>query len=144
MHKRYIIFILLATTLSACASFKPRMPRPISIGCKVNKEAFITMATQLLQSQGYQIAQSDATIGKVQGNRVPVYTNLGENLMVNGPYVFEATYAGNIIVVNVYVVLREQNGKVKVLRTLDETNNTSEADKRFFVPVLDGLRKLCN
>jgi len=102
------------------------------------------MATQLLQSQGYQIAQSDATIGKVQGNRVPVYTNLGENLMVNGPYVFEATYAGNIIVVNVYVVLREQNGKVKVLRTLDETNNTSEADKRFFVPVLDGLRKLCN
>ena len=119
------------------------MPRPITVPCGVGKDEFIRTATQLLQQSGYQIAEADAGIGKVQGNHVPVYTGLGENLQVNGPYVFEANYAGDNIIVNVFVVLREQNGKVKVLRTLDETGNTSENDKRYFVPVLNGLRQLC-
>jgi hypothetical protein len=119
------------------------MPRPITVPCGVGKDEFIRTATQLLQQSGYQIAEADAAIGKVQGNHVPVYTGLGENLQVNGPYVFEANYAGDNIIVNVFVVLREQNGKVKVLRTLDETGNTSENDKRYFVPVLNGLRQLC-
>jgi hypothetical protein len=135
---------MLAAMLSqGCSSFKPRMPRPISVPCGVSKDEFITTASHLLQQNGYQIAEANATIGKVQGNHVPVYTGLGENLLVNGPYVLEAIYAGETIIVNVFVVLREQNGKVKVLRTLDESNNTSETDRKFFVPVLNGLRQLC-
>ncbi len=135
---------MLAAILSqGCNSFKPRMPRPISVPCGVSKDEFIRTASQLQQQNGYQIAEADAAIGKVQGNHVPIYTGLGENLLVNGPYVFEANYAGDNIIVNVFVVLREQNGKVKVLRTLDESNNTSETDKKYFVPVLNGLRQLC-
>jgi uncharacterized lipoprotein len=144
MKPLFLLLMLLTTALGqGCSSFKPRMPRPITVPCGVGKDEFIRTATQLLQQSGYQIAEADAAIGKVQGNHVPVYTGLGENLQVNGPYVFEANYAGENIIVNVFVVLREQNGKVKVLRTLDESGNTSENDKRYFVPVLNGLRKLC-
>jgi hypothetical protein len=145
--KAIILFCLVwaCAGLGGCSSFRPRQARPIYIPCKVSKEEFVKTTAQLLTANGYTIAEADGATGRVQGNHVPVYTNLGENVQVNGPYLLDARYARDTIVVNVYMIIKNSDKSVNINRTLDETSTlTKESDRKYFVPILEGLRKACN
>ncbi len=133
---------LLAAALAACAT-APRAvsPAPITFACpSVTPAAFAARGTELLRQFNWTVREADAAQGVVRATRGPVYAGLGENLTADGPYLLSTRHDGRQARVLVQVVETVQH-RVVPIENLDDRSN--DADRRNFLPVLDGLRTLC-
>ncbi len=131
------VVALLGVAASGCVSIA--QPKPIKIACsKMTKKEFVEKASQLLRANNYVVVEANEETGEVEGNRVPVYTGIGEGLQVNGPYVFDAIFDGTTITVNIQTV-----SEGKPVKSHDEVSSPA-ADKRNFMPILTKLREMCN
>jgi hypothetical protein len=77
----------------------------------------------------------------VRATRGPVYAGLGENLTVDGPYLLSTVLEGGQARVTVQSVEVTRHRVVPV-ENLDDRSR--DADRRNFLPVVDGLRTLCS
>jgi hypothetical protein len=136
----------LVAGLEACASFRSGPPRavearPMTFACpSVAPAAFTARGTQLLREGGWTIREADSTRGVVRATRGPVYAGLGENLTADGPYLFSTQHDGQQARVTVQVVETYQHRVIPIENLNDDSN---DADRRNFLPVVDGLRTLC-
>jgi hypothetical protein len=144
--KSPIIFLLLcggaSLCLCGCLSLQQQSakPKPITFDCKLSQSEFLAKAKQLLESNRFIIEYVDEVKGEIQADRVPVYTGIGENLIVKGPYVFNASFSsGRVSVIVQTVYIRE--GKPVAVESHDERSEIS--DRRNFMPIVDGLRAAC-
>ena len=135
-----------APALDACASFRSGPPRavearPITFACAgATPSAFAARGATLLRENGWTIREADSTRGVVRATRGPVYAGLGENLTADGPYLLSTAREGAQARVTVQVVETYQHRVIPV-ENLDDRSN--DADRRNFLPVLDGLRAFC-
>jgi hypothetical protein len=133
---------LAAGALAGCAT-APRAvaPRPITFACaNVTPAAFAARGTALMRENGWTLREADSTRGIVRATRGPVYAGLGENLTVDGPYLFSTALAGGQAQVIVQSVEVHRHRLVPV-ENLDDRSR--DADRRNYLPVLDGLRTAC-
>ncbi|WP_266365741.1 hypothetical protein [Tellurirhabdus rosea] len=142
MQLRLITALFLVLLGSGCINTRPR---PMTLTCNLSKEQFVEECTRLLRQNGYKIIEENAAMARVRATKGQNQTNMGENMQYNGPYLFDATYDEGRIVVSVATIIRVINADEQpfILQTHNEGRGTSGADKKFFVPVLDGLRKRC-
>jgi hypothetical protein len=138
MLKHTFLLVLLSCLFGACST----KLKPMYIPCKVPKQTFINTATDFLKANNYKIVETNANEAFIEATRTPIQTSLGENLEINGPYLFQAMYKGDSIKVNVATYFRE-SGRNKTFQTHDDSRRTDEADKQFFMPVVYGLRNMC-
>ncbi len=137
---------LVAAGLDACSSFRSGPPRavtpvPITFACAgVAPAAFAARGASLLRETGWTLREADSARGAVRATRGPVYAGLGENLTADGPYFLSAQHDGAQARVTVQIVETYQHRVIPV-ENLDDGSN--DADRRNFLPVLDGLRTLC-
>ncbi len=141
--KTPVLFLLLSLLLlPGCINTRPR---PITIPCAVSKTRFTEECVQLLKTNSYRIIEENPNTARVRATKAQSQTNMGENMQYSGPYLFDATYDGTAIIVSVATTIRTNSADEApfVLQTHNESHGTSSSDKAFFVPVLNGLRKLC-
>ena len=137
--------LLLAGLLLLAGCINTR-PRPMTIPCTISQSQFVERCTKLLTDNGYKITEANPTLARVRATKGQNQTNIGENMQYNGPYLFDATYTqGGPITISVATVIRitAPDEEPFVLQTHNESRGTSGADKKFFVPILDGLRRAC-
>ncbi len=140
---RCLPIILLTVWLTGCINTKPR---PMYIPCGISQEQFVERCSKLLTDNGYKLIEANPTLARVRATKAQTQQNQGENMQYSGPYLFDATYTqGSNIIVSVATTIRVYAADEVpfILQTHNETRNTSQSDKRYFVPVLDGLRKAC-
>jgi hypothetical protein len=132
----------LAAGAAACATApRPVAPRPIAFACAaVAPAAFAARGAALLRDNGWTLREADSTRGVVRATRGPIYAGLGENLTVDGPYLFSTVLDGGQARVTVQTVEVYRHRVVPVENLGDRSR---DADRRNFLPVLDGLRTLC-
>jgi hypothetical protein len=130
-----------ATAAGACAS-APRAvaPRPVSFACTAAPAAFAARGTALLRENGWTLREADSTRGVLRATRGPVYAGLGENLTVDGPYLLSTLHDGRRAQVGVQTIVTYRHRAVPV-ENLDD--RSADADRRNFLPVVDGLRAFC-
>ncbi len=141
-HHLFLLLFGFCLMLTSCQSLQQHSakPKPITFECKLSKAEFLTKARQLLEANRFIIEYIDETKGEIQADRVPVYTGIGENLIVKGPYVFNVSYSsGRVTVIVQTVYVRE--GKPVAVESHDERSEIS--DRRNFMPIVDGLRAAC-
>ncbi|MFQ3599431.1 MAG: hypothetical protein SNJ55_03400 [Chloroherpetonaceae bacterium] len=141
-HRLFLLLFGLCAMLTSCQSLQqqPAKPKPIMFECKLSQADFLAKAKQLLEANRYIIEYIDETKGEIQADRVPVYTGIGENIIVRGPYVFNASYSsGRVTIIVQTVFVRE--GKPIAVESHDERSEIS--DRRNFMPIIDGLRAAC-
>ncbi len=129
--------------LAGCINTRPR---PMTIPCSISRTQFVERCSKLLTDNGYKITEANPTLARVRATKGQNQINIGENMQYNGPYLFDATYTeGGPIIVSVATVIRitAPDEEPFVLQTHNESRGTSSADKKFFVPILDGLRQAC-
>ena len=134
--------LLAAALASACVSV-PRAvaPRPITFACpSVTPAAFGARGLALLRENSWTVLAADSTTGAVRGARGPVYAGLGEGLSVDGPYRLSTTHNGREASVLVQEVEIHNHRAIPVHNLNDRS---SDADRRNFLAVLDGLRAFC-
>lgn len=139
----YLCLALLAGWQTSCINTKPR---PMYIPCGVSQDVFVERCSKLLTDNGYKIIEANPTLARVRATKAQTQFNQGENMQYNGPYLFDATYTkGSNIVVSVATTIRVYSADEVpfVLQTHNESRGTSAADKKYFVPVLNGLRQVC-
>jgi hypothetical protein len=134
---------LAAALLGGCVPVAPRAvaPRPLAWACpRLTPTAFTTRGMTLLRENGWTLREADSTRGVVRATRGPVYAGLGENLTVDGPYLLSTQHDGQQARVSVQVV-ETHNHRVIPVENLDD--RSADADRRNFLPVVDGLRTAC-
>ncbi|KAB7727574.1 hypothetical protein F5984_21125 [Rudanella paleaurantiibacter] len=139
----YLSVLLLVGLQTGCINTKPR---PMYIPCAVSQDVFVERCTKLLTDNGYKIIEANPTLARVRATKAQSQYNQGENMQYNGPYLFDATYTqGSNIIISVATTIRvyQADETPFVLQTHNESRNTSSADKKYFVPILNGLRKVC-
>lgn len=137
---KFFALIVLMLAVSACHTFKPAAPKPIVFQCKLSKSEFLAKAKQLLEANRYTIDYIDENKGEIEADRVPKYIGIGENLIVKGPYVFNAVYNNGTVTIIVQTV-HDRDGKPVAVESHDERSEIS--DRQNFMPVVDGLRAAC-
>lgn len=135
-----------SAALDGCTSFRagpPRAvePRPMAFACAgVTPAAFTARGAQLLREGGWTLREADSTRGVARATRGPVYAGLGENLTADGPYLLSTAHDGRQARVTVQIVETYQHRVIPIENLNDESN---DADRRNFLPVVDALRTLC-
>jgi hypothetical protein len=132
---------LAAASAAACAA-APRAaaPRPMTFACRAAPAALAARGTALLRENGWTVREADSARGVVRATRGPVYAGLGENLTADGPYLLSTEHDGREARVVVQLVETRRHRVVPV-ESLDDRSN--DADRRNFLPVVDGLRAFC-
>ena len=133
---------VLPAVLAACATApRPVTAAPMGFACAAaTPAAFVGRGAALLRENGWTVREADSTAGVVRATRGPVYAGLGENLTADGPYLLSGRHDGRSAQVAVQVVETRQHRVVPV-ENLDDRSN--DADRRNFLPVVDGLRAFC-
>ena len=129
--------------MSGCINTKAR---PMYIPCGLSKAKFTEECSRLLTGAGYKIVEANPDGARVRATKNQVQLNQGENMQYNGPYLFDATYSeGSNVIVTVATTIRTSSPDEQpfILQTHNESKGTGAADRQYFVPVMDGLRKAC-
>jgi hypothetical protein len=138
---KYILVITLSLiTLSGCTAFRSATPKPITFQCKLSKTEFLAKAKELLTANKFAVDEVKEDKGEIEADRVPTYTGIGENLIVKGPYVFNAVYNNGTVTINIQTV-HDRDGKAFATESHDE--NSSIYDKVNYMPIVNGLREAC-
>ncbi len=138
-----VIVLIVCGLITGCINTKPR---PMYIPCGISQASFVERCSQLLIQNSYKITEANPATARVRATKGQNQTNTGENVQYHGPYLFDATYTeGSNIIVSVATTIRVTSADEEpfVLQTHNESRGTSTSDKKYFVPVLDGLRKAC-
>ena len=132
-----------ATALAAGCATTPRAvpPRPMTFACAAAAPAaFAARGTALLRENGWTLREADSARGVVRATRGPVYAGLGENLTVDGPYLLSTVHDGQQARVSVQLV---ETHRHRVIPVENLNDRSGDADRRNFLPVVDGLRTFC-
>jgi len=131
-----------AAGAAACAT-TPRAvsPAPMTFVCaSLGPAGFAARGAALLRQYNWTVREADSARGVVRATRGPVYAGLGENLTADGPYLLSTQHDGREARVVVQVVETFRH-RVVPIENLDDRSN--DADRRNFLPVVDGLRAAC-
>ncbi len=129
--------------LSACATVRIAPPRPMKIVCKtLSTSDFVKLTVAELKKDNFIIELADEENGIVEADRAAVFTGIGYNTLVTGPYAFSAVFKNDTITINFETVRVDGEGKIFMIDTWDE-QNASSYDKRHFEPILKALRAAC-
>jgi len=142
MPFRLIIALFWVLLGAGCVNTRSR---PMTLTCNLSKEQFVQECSRLLRQNGYKIIEENPGQARVRATKGQNQSNMGENMQYHGPYLFDATYEEGRIVVSVATIIRVINADEQpfILQTHSEGRGTNQADKKYFVPVLEGLRRLC-